>query len=218
MAKNFLVTDFEFTQYTKRVGRPRGFFSEIIEIGAVLLDGETLEVKGKVQNFVQPAFYPKQAQEALDFCMITAKDMKKAIPFVKMIEEIKALYVPGQTWFVAWGNEDYHVVDNGCQHHQLENPVLYDDYLDLAEAYKVMKGDSYTTGLKKATEEQEVATGGLWHTAYDDAANTGKLLTKLIQGGWSVAQFQEQLEQRRAEQEELAREKHEAWLARMQKK
>ena len=97
MAKNFLVTDFEFTQYTKRVGRPRGFFSEIIEIGAVLLDGETLEVKGKVQNFVQPAFYPKQAQEALDFCMITAKDMKKAIPFPKMIEEIKALYVPGQT-------------------------------------------------------------------------------------------------------------------------
>ena len=119
---------------------------------------------------------------------------------------------------MAWGNEDYHVVDNGCQHHQLENPVLYDDYLDLAEAYKVMKGDSYTTGLKKATEEQEVATGGLWHTAYDDAANTGKLLTKLVQGGWSVAQFQEQLEQRRAEQEELAREKHEAWLARMQKK
>ena len=47
---------------------------------------------------------------------------------------------------------------------------------------------------------------------------TGKLLTKLVQGGWSVAQFQEQLEQRRAEQEELAREKHEAWLARMQKK
>ena len=96
--------------------------------------------------------------------------------------------------------------------------MLYEDYLDLAEAYKVMKGDSYTTGLKKATEEQEVATGGLWHTAYDDAANTGKLLTKLIQGGWSVEQYLEEREQRKLEQEEQARERHEAWLARMQKK
>ena len=33
--KDFLLVDFEFTTYTKPVGRPRGFFSEIIEIGAV---------------------------------------------------------------------------------------------------------------------------------------------------------------------------------------
>ena len=215
MGKDFLVTDFEFTQYRKRMGRPRGFFSEIIEIGAVLLDGTTYEVKGKVQNFVQPAFYPKQAQEALDFCMITAKDMKKAISFPQMLEAIKKLYVPGHTWFVAWGGEDYHVVDMGCQHHKLDNPVLYDDYLDLAEAYKVMKGDDYTTGLRKATEEQQVETGGIWHTAYDDAANTGKLLVKLLQDGWTTEQYQEQLEQRRQEKEELAEEKHNAWLERM---
>ena len=31
MSRDFFVADFEFTQYTKRMGRPRGFFSEIIE-------------------------------------------------------------------------------------------------------------------------------------------------------------------------------------------
>ena len=67
---------------------------------------------------------------------------------------------------------------------KLENPVLPEDYLDLAAAYKLLKGDTYTTGLKKATEEQNVDTGGLWHTAYDDAANTGKLLVKLLADGW----------------------------------
>ena len=40
--KKFLVVDFEFTTYERPVGRPRGFFSEIIEIGAVKLDGEPL--------------------------------------------------------------------------------------------------------------------------------------------------------------------------------
>lgn len=210
--KNYLVADFEFTQYTKRVGRPRGFFSEIIEIGAVRIDGDSYEVTGKVQDFVKPHFYPKQAKEALDFCMITAKDMTKAIEFAQMIEEIKKLYVPGETYFVAWGTEDYRVVDEGCRRHGLENPLLFTDYLDLAEAYKIMKGDDYTTGLKKATEEQQVETGGLWHTAYDDAANTGKLLVKLLQGGWSVELFHEQAEAAKEQREAAMREKHAALL------
>lgn len=58
MSKDFLVADFEFTQYTKRMGRPRGFFSEIIEIGAVKIDGTELVVTGSIQNFVRPHFYP----------------------------------------------------------------------------------------------------------------------------------------------------------------
>ena len=78
-----------------------------------------------------------------------------------------------------------------------------------------MKCDDYTTVLRKATEEQQVETGGIWHTAYDDAANTGKLLVKLMQDGWTTEQYQEQLEQRRQEKEELAEEKHNAWLERM---
>ena len=51
MSRDFFVADFEFTQYTKRMGRPRGFFSEIIEIGAVKIDGNSLAVTGKIQNF-----------------------------------------------------------------------------------------------------------------------------------------------------------------------
>ena len=104
--------------------------------------------------------------------MITEKDMESAIEFGEMLEQIKALYVPGQTYFVAWGDEDYKVVAEGCRRHKLENPVLPEDYLDLAAAYKLLK------------EEQNVDTGGLWHTAYDDAANTGKLLVKLLADGW----------------------------------
>ena len=101
MSRDFFVADFEFTQYTKRMGRPRGFFSEIIEIGAVKIDGISLAVTGKIQNFVHPHFYPKQAKEGMDFCMITEKDMESAIEFGEMLEQIKALYVPGQTYFVA---------------------------------------------------------------------------------------------------------------------
>ena len=43
--KKFLVVDFEFTTYDRPVGRPSNYFSEIIEIGAVLLNGDTLPKK-----------------------------------------------------------------------------------------------------------------------------------------------------------------------------
>ena len=38
----FLIVDFEFTKYTKPVGRPNGFFPEIIEIGAVKFENGQL--------------------------------------------------------------------------------------------------------------------------------------------------------------------------------
>ena len=46
-----------------------------------------------------------------------------------------------------------------------------------------------TTGLRKATEELNVNADGLWHTAYDDAVNTGKVLIKLIADGWKLKDY-----------------------------
>ena len=184
MSRDFLVVDFEFTTYKKRTGQPRGFFSEIIEIGAVKIDGETLESVDRVQHFVKPHFYPKQANEGLNFSMITKKDMVSAIEFSEMLEIIKTLYTPKKTYFTAWGNADYGVLNEGCKRHSLINPVLEEDYLDIAFVYKTIMEDTHTTGLRDAAEEQDIDMNGLWHTAYDDAAATGKILIKMIENGW----------------------------------
>jgi len=189
MNRDFLVVDFEFTQYTKRVGRPRAFFSEIIEIGAIRIDGETGEITGRIQNFVKPRFFPKQAAEGMEFSMITASDMKTAIDFSDMLQKIGSLYVPGKTYFVTWGDADYGVLAQGCERHALANPIMREDCLDLAEAYRLLNCDGNTTGLRKAAEELAVDTDGLWHTAYDDAVNTGKILLKLIANGWKPEHY-----------------------------
>ena len=184
MSKDYFVVDLEFTQYTKPTGKPRAFFSEIIEIGAVKIAYGTSEVCGSIENFVKPCFFPKQAAESMEFCMITEDDMKTAIDFSDMLDKIKGLYVPGRTYFVSWGDDDFDVIAQGCERHSLTNPVLPEDCLDLAAAYKLMKGDRNTTGLIKAAEEQGIAADGYWHTAYDDAVNTSKILLKLIDDGW----------------------------------
>ena len=165
---NFFVIDFEFTFYKRPVGRPRGFFNEIIEAGAVLLDSRGAET-GRMHAFVKPHFYPKQAKDAYDFCMITEKEMKKAIEFPEMVRQISALYTPGNCYFVTWGNEDFRVLDIGCQRHGIENPVRKEDCL--------------------AAEELDTGSEGLWHTAYDDAFNTGRILFKMLEKGWSLEEF-----------------------------
>ena len=185
MRRDFLVIDLEFTLYTKPTGRPRAFFSEIIEIGAVRIDSGTREVTGSIQDFVKPQFFPKQAAEAMEFCMITDDDMKSAISFADMLDKIKALYVPGETLFVTWGEADYQVISEGCRWHKLDNPILPGDCLDLAAAYKLMKNERRTTGLKQAAQELGVDADGLWHTAHADALNTGKILLKLMERDWT---------------------------------
>jgi len=194
MYKDFFVVDFEFTQYTKPTGKPRAFFSEIIEIGAVRIDGGTNEITGYIEDFVKPHFFPKQAAESMEFCMITAADMEKAIDFSDMLWQIESLYVPGKTYFVAWGDADFGVIKQNCERHKVPNPVMLEDYLDLAEAYKMLKGDRNTPGLYKAAEELEINTEGFGHTAYDDAVNTGKVLLKLIADGWKPEYYFARLE------------------------
>jgi len=189
MKKDYYVVDFEYTQCMQHRGRPLGFFSEIIEIGAVKINGKTLEVEGQDHHFVKPHFYPKQLKEISDFCMITDKEMQTAITFPEMVEGMKGLYVPGKTYFVSWGCDDFRVLNKGCERHGIENPVLYEDCLDFAEWYRWEMGDSNTPGLRKATEEQCIDTAMLWHTARDDAANTGKLLVSLLQEGWDPVEF-----------------------------
>jgi len=193
MDMDYLVVDFEFTQYTKPTGKPRAFFPEIIEIGAVRIDGVINEVTGYIEEFVKPHFFPKQAAESMEFCMITASDMENAIDFNEMLTQISSLYVPGKTYFVSWGDADYSVIAQNCERHMLQNPILQEDYLDLAAAYKLLKGDKKTTGLYMAAEELKIDIEGYGHTAYDDAYNTGKILLELISGGWTPEQYFTQL-------------------------
>ena len=184
MNKDFFVVDFEFTQFTSPVGKPRAFFPEIIEIGGVRVDCLTHEITGEIEEFVKPHFFPNQAAESMAFCMITESDMENAIEFGEMLEQMKSLYVPGKTYFVSWGNADFHVVKQGCERHAIENPILQEDYLDLAETYKLILGEKNTPGLRRAIEDFGIDAVGFGHTAYDDAVNTSKVLLKLIADGW----------------------------------
>lgn len=183
--KDFLVVDFEFTMYTKRVGRPRGFFSEILEYGLVKLDGQQHAVVKEAQAFVKPSFFPKQAKQAQEFSMISKADLETGIAYGEMLEEIKQVYEPNQSYFVAWGDADWHVIKEACQRYGLDNPFLYEDYVDLSKEYQSFFQMERRLSLKNALAEQQIALDGTWHTALDDARNTAKLVYHMLKLGWT---------------------------------
>ena len=63
------------------------------------------------------------------------------------------------------------------------------DYLDLAEAYRLWKGVANTPSLKTALSDFELDADGLAHTALDDAHNTGKVLLKMLEAGWTYEAY-----------------------------
>lgn len=182
--KNFLVADFEFTVYTKPTGKPRGFFSEILEYGWVLLNAESKELSAQGQSFVKPKFFPKQAKEGQQFSMITEADLASGIEYPEMVAALNKVYDAANTYFVAWGDADWHVIKEACVRHHVDNPLVIDSYVDLSREYQTFYNLNYRPSLKNALEEQQIKLDGLWHTALDDALNTAKLVAHMLDAGW----------------------------------
>lgn len=183
--RNFLVADFEFTTFNGAYGRPRAFFPEIIEAGAVLLKPPGYEFTEPYQVFVRPQYFPKLTEECRNITLIKQQDVDGGISFEAMLAALGQYYQPGVTFFAAWGNADRDVIQNACLRYKLLCPFCWDDYIDLAEEYKSFYELERRHSLKHALEEREIVQKGLSHLALDDALNAAQVMLRMIEEGWT---------------------------------
>lgn len=180
---NFLVLDFEFTVNNQRVGRPRFFFQEIIEVGAVQLTN-SCKMEKEYQTFVKPQFYPRLTTDCKNITLIRQEDVDNGLPLKTVLNELNSLYTPDKTMLVAWGDADRGVLNNVCQKYVIPYPFIWDDYIDLATEYKSYKQHAKHVSLKKAIEELGIKPVGIPHSALDDTLNTTQILINMLQQGW----------------------------------
>ena len=112
--RHFLIVDFEFTTHRYGPGRPRAFFPEIIEAGAVLLTPPGYEPGETYQSYVRPRFFPRLTEECRNITLIQQKDIDAGITMEKMLADLSGRYQAGQTYIVAWGNADRDVIASAC--------------------------------------------------------------------------------------------------------
>lgn len=182
--RKFLVVDFEFTTHDKTYGRPRAFFPEIIEVGAVLLTPPSFEPEYKFQSFVKPAFFPKLSEACKNITMITQKDVDGGITYQAMLDELAAHYIPGETYLAAWGDADWEVLAGACSRYKIVCPFKAADYVDLAVEYRQFYHHERRVSLKHALEERKLEGEGLHHCAMDDTINAARVMYEMIAAGW----------------------------------
>lgn len=201
---NFLVVDFEFS-VPRSYGKPRAWFQEIIEVGAILMDENGNLSDKTYSDFVKPRFWPRLADEGYAITGIRQEDVDKGINLEEAIKHLQEMAPERDTWIVAWGDADRKVLGSVCEKYGLEYPFVWENYVDLAEAYKAFRSLERRASLKRAIEENAIEQIGILHSALDDAINAAQVMAKMMNEGWTAGT---------AEGEKLGTEKKVAGLVR----
>ena len=87
---DYLVVDFEFT-VPMSYGKPRAWFQEIIEVGAIRID-ENGNLSDKTYSaFVKPRFWPRLAEEGYAITGIRQEDVNNGISLEESIEKLQKI-------------------------------------------------------------------------------------------------------------------------------
>ena len=182
---NFLVVDFEFS-VPRSYGKPRAWFQEIIEVGAILVDENGNLSENKYSAFVKPRFWPRLAEESYAITGIRQEDVDHGVNLEEAIEHLQRLAPERDTWLVAWGDADRKVLGSVCEKYGLEYPFIWENYIDLAEDYKAFRSLDKRASLKKAIEENAIEQIGILHSALDDAINAAQVMARMMTEGWTL--------------------------------
>lgn len=181
---NLLIVDFEFSVFTSH-GRPRFFFPEIIEVGAVVIKPPYQEQELPYQSFVKPRCFPKITRECTDITLIKQQDVDGGADLTDVIQSLLKRY-DDHTWFASWGTADRDTLRINCERYGLNYPFTYENYIDLSEAYMSFYDFPNRQSVKKALDQRNITPQGISHAALDDAVNEALIVQQMLAEGWKM--------------------------------
>jgi inhibitor of KinA sporulation pathway (predicted exonuclease) len=171
--KYYLVIDLEATcDADQRLPRHE---TEIIEIGAVLCDGQTLQPAAEFQTFVRPIRHPRLTAFCTALTTIRQADVDRAPVFPQAIERLRR-FVDGRDFlFCSWGDYDRNQFRRDAERHRVRLP-LGARHLNLKQAFQQATGAARLLGTGQALASVGLTLEGTHHRGIDDARNIAKLL------------------------------------------
>lgn len=149
--------------------------TEIIEIGAVLCDAESLSPVQEWQSFVKPRRHPKLTPFCTELTSITQPEVDGAPSFPDAIKAL-AVFVKGRDLlFCSWGDYDKNQLDHDARKHGVALP-LGRAHLNLKQAFREKSGDNRKLGVGQALARVGLRFDGTAHRGIDDARNIARLL------------------------------------------
>ncbi len=174
---NFIIFDLEATCWR---GRPPSKVQEIIEIGAIFINGYG-EVEGAFNRFVRPILNPNLSAFCQELTSIRQEEVDRASLFPQVIEDF-------QDWgrmfeedylLCSWGSFDKRMLIQDCELHQLETDWA-EPHINLKQQYQELKRLRNPAGLRRSVEKEGFEFTGTHHRGIDDAENLAKVFTKYL--------------------------------------
>ncbi|MCA9635518.1 MAG: exonuclease domain-containing protein [Myxococcales bacterium] len=151
--------------------------TEIIEIGAILVDAATLDPIDEFQTFVRPLVHPRLSEFCTRLTTITQADVAAA-PTFRAVAPRLAAFGEGAL-FCSWGAYDKNQLERDAKRSGIR-PPLGPRHLNLKEAFARVAGDRSGSGNQSALRRVGLTPTGTHHRGIDDARNIARLLPYVL--------------------------------------
>ncbi|MCE9573085.1 MAG: exonuclease domain-containing protein [Deltaproteobacteria bacterium] len=177
-AEYYLVVDLEAT--CDDHGAVPRHESEIIEIGAVLVDGKHLRPVAELMTFVRPVLHPGLTAFCTELTTITQDQVDDAPTFPAAAARLAAF--GAGALFCSWGNYDRNQLAADAARHGLASP-LGPDHLNVKQLFADRLGVRRGLGTHAAMARVGLRPEGTHHRGIDDARNIARLLAVALRRG-----------------------------------
>lgn len=156
-----------------------GVINEIIEIGAVLLDGESLQVKNSFQSFIRPRYFPILSDFCKELTSITEQDISGAPDlFSTLMVFTDAFGLNGNETdpiFCSWGMYDKKQLQRDCSRCNVPYPFAEDNHVNLKQVISKALNKKHL-GMAKALNVLGLDLKGTHHRGIYDAYNICRIV------------------------------------------
>ncbi|MFK7982147.1 MAG: exonuclease domain-containing protein [Saprospiraceae bacterium] len=174
---NFIIYDLEATCW---LGRPPGYVQEVIEIGAVKMNGYG-EITDKFCRFIRPVVNPTLSSFCRELTSITQQQVNRASKFESVVEDFQDwIDIFEENYLLcSWGNFDRVALERDCERHDMDFDWL-SEHINVKKQYQEIKGLTNPRGLRKAVEKEGFDFTGTPHRGISDAENLAKVFGKYL--------------------------------------
>lgn len=155
---------------------------ETIEIGAVMVATDSLEIIDEFQTFIKPLRHPVLTEFCLNLTSITQVQVDNAPTFPDAIK----LWRPwlsqfDKTIFGSWGDYDRKQLQQDSKHHHIDLPYpVSSNHVNLKEIFCTTQVLNKRYGMAQALNLANIPLTGTHHRGIDDARNISKLLPYIL--------------------------------------
>ncbi|MCO1335857.1 exonuclease domain-containing protein [Microbulbifer sp. OS29] len=170
----FLIVDLEATCCNKQsIARNE---MEIIEIGAVMVEAETLSVVDEFTTFVRPVRKPLLTAFCTELTSICQADVNGAPVYPAAIKQFKAwLYQYESFLFCSWGDYDKAQLHQDSQFHKVSYPIGT-EHINIKKLFSLNQNLKKKYGMAGALTLSGLSLDGTHHRGIDDARNMARLM------------------------------------------